>query len=249
MPMHSKEPDILIHPQIGRRDQHLPETALFVVNPAEARIAEHEFSRYDVSKRFLHNSSLLVDNEERFCLAGPALGAPAAGLVMEKLVVLGVKKICLFSCCGAIDPAYTIGDIILANSGVSGEGVSHYYGNDKIVYTSRAATDELRSLLDEQRINYKEGVIWSTDAPYRESRSELARLHDKYKVVGVDMEFTALCSIAVFRDVSITAIFVVSDELWGPVWKPGFAQKAYKKQCRLVISALIRAGLQKELRD
>ncbi|MBT8362261.1 MAG: hypothetical protein HKP41_15515 [Desulfobacterales bacterium] len=247
--MHSKDPDILIHPRKGRSEHYLPEKALFCVNPAEARIAEQEFSRHDVSKHFLHNSSLLVDKEERLCIAGPALGAPAAGLVMEKLVVLGVKRICLFSCCGVIDRAYSIGDIILATSGVSGEGVSNYYGDDGIVYTSPAATDKLRAVLHEQRIDYREGVIWSTDAPYRESRSELARLHDKYKVVGVDMEFTALCSIAAFRGVSITAIFVVSDELWGSVWKPGFGQQAYKKQCRLVIRALIRAGLEKEMRD
>ena len=247
--MAKNDPDILIHPQKGRKDQYLPEKGLLFVNPAEARIAEQEFSRYDISTRFLHNSSLLVDNQERLCVAGPALGAPAAGLVMEKLIVLGVKKICLFSCCGAIDPAYSIGDTLLAYSGVSGEGVSHYYGDNKIVHTCRPATDELRSFLEKHGIDFKEGVIWSTDAPYRESRSELARLHTKYGVVGVDMEFTALCSIAAFRNISISALFIVSDELWGPVWKPGFGQESYQNQCRLLISSLISAGLHKELKD
>ncbi len=236
--------DILIHPGKGRKERSLPDRAILVANPAEARIAQEQMRRHGADSRFLYNSGLLVDERRRLCLAGPSLGAPAAGLVLEKLIALGVTRICLFSCCGAINQDYSIGDVLVGISGVSGEGVSHYYGGIPDPAVSREETERLRNFLKNEEVSWHEGGIWSTDAPYRERRSELNRLHQQYGVDGVDMEFTALCSIASFRSVHLSALFVVSDELWGPGWNPGFTGKVYKDRCKMLISSLIVSMLE-----
>lgn len=242
--MQANHDDILIHPARGRKERPLPECALLVANPAEARIAQDEMRRNGAEPRFLYNSQLLVDNRSRLCLAGPCLGAPAAGLILEKLIALGVTRICLFSCCGAINREYAIGDVLIAVSGVSGEGLSSYYGGIENTMVCLEETEKLRIFLEKQEISWREGGIWTTDAPYRESRSELNRLHQYHGIDAVDMEFTALCSIASFRNVHFSALFVVSDELWGPEWKPGFRKAAYRDRCKLLISNLILQKLE-----
>ncbi len=242
--MKENEDDILIHPEKGRKEKSLPERAILVANPAEARIAQEEMRLHGAQPRFLYNSQLLVDQDLRLCLAGPSLGAPAAGLIFEKLIALGVTKISLFSCCGAINRDYSIGDVMIAVSGVSGEGVSRYYGGIQEKPVSDEETERLRMFLKNLKMSWREGGVWSTDAPYRESRSGLNRLHLEYGIDGVDMEFTALCSIASFRKVHLSALFVVSDELWGPDWKPGFTDTVYRDRCKSLISALIRHNLE-----
>ncbi len=242
--MEASDNDILIHPGRGRNERPLPDRAILVANPAEARIAQDEMRRYGAESRFLYNSELLVDDSSRLCLAGPSLGAPAAGLILEKLIALGVTRICLFSCCGAINRDFAIGDVLVAVSGVFGEGVSAYYGGNQQSEVCPEETETLRIFLKNEEIRWREGGIWTTDAPYRESRSELNRLHQQHGIDGVDMEFTALCSIASFRKVHLSALFVVSDELWGPEWKPGFRGTDYRDRCKRLISGLILEKLE-----
>jgi uridine phosphorylase len=231
--------DILIHPRRGKNEKDLPGRALLVANPSEARLALELFRSYDYEQRFLNNATLLVSKNMQVCIAGPSLGAPAASLVMEKLIALGVKSFTLFSCCGAVDCSYHIGDVVIATAGISGEGVSVYYGGTELTMVSEKQTECLRKFLQRNDYVWKEGPVWSTDAPYREKRSELTRLHAKYGVVGVDMEFSALCSVATFRGVDLCALFVVSDELWGEQWSPGFNRPAYKHRCNTLIEQLI----------
>lgn len=240
------DPDILIHPRQGRRERPLPRRALLIVNPAEASFALRFFSGGQSGRRTLYNSNLLVDKDNRFCLAGPALGAPAAGLIMEKLIALGVSDILLISCCGVIDPGFEIGDTLVAIAGVPGEGVSRHYVSACPVYPGAEATQSLRNDLQRLDITYKEGSLWSTDALYRERRSELFSLREQYGIVGVDMEFSALCSIASFRKISFSGLFIVSDELWGRDWRPGFTGKRFRNRMHAIIEAMICQTQQKE---
>jgi len=231
--------DVLIAPRRGRREKTLPPLAIMVTNPPDAEVAGNLLRQRQSQTRFLHNTNLLVPSDEVLCVAGPALGAPAAGLVMEKLIVLGVRTCWLLSCCGAIDPSWSIGDVVVPSSGVPGEGVSSYYGGRRLVKTSRTAVNDLRSLLNDHNVQWRNGVIWSTDAPYRERRSALFALQQRYGVGGVDMEFTALCSIAACRGIDFGAVFVVSDELWGPRWVPGFSTDWYRESSRSVLEHML----------
>ena len=242
------EIDILIEPRKGKKEKVLPQQALMVVNPSEAACAFKTFQPVAGASRMISQTQLVVDKEHRLCLAGPALGASAAALVLERLIVLGVKHIWLMSCCGSLDPSHSIGDILIGTGAVSGEGVSRYYtGETKFIEPSAVTTAVIRDFTAQLDINAHKGVIWSTDAPYRERRSELLALQEQYGIVGVDMEFSALCSVASYRGVSLGALFVVSDMLWTRNWKPGFGGSAFKKSSRDLIGKLIQYGLDKEL--
>lgn len=242
------EADLIIEPRRGKKEQLLPPRALMVVNPSEAEYAVESFSAFRGQTRSLYqHTKLLVDKDQTMCLAGPALGAAAAVLILEKLIVLGVKEIWLVSCCGTLDPSFSIGDLVLATGGVSGEGVSRYYSTESLTSSGRAATDNLQEIATQQSDDVRPGIIWSTDAPYRERRSELIALQERYGVVGIDMEFSALCTVAAHRGVSLGALFVVSDTIWTKNWKPGFGSADFNKSSQDLIGKLITRGLSKEL--
>ncbi len=240
------EADLLIEPRRGKKEKALPIRALLVPNPAEADYALQRFKPYADVSRTLNQTTLLVDEDRILCLAGPALGAAAAVLVLEKLIVLGVQEIWLLSCCGALDPSMLLGDIILADGAVCGEGVSPYYAKEKFTSPGIAATATLEEFVSRHEPGRRRGIIWSTDAPYRERRSELITLQARYGVVGIDMEFSALCTVARCRGVSLGALFVVSDLLWTRNWKPGFASREFIESSHRLIDRLLAHGLQKE---
>lgn len=240
------EPDLLIEPRRGRKEKLLPARALLVANPSEANYALTSFKPHTGQSRTLYQTTLLVDEEHTLCLAGPALGAAAAVLVLEKLIVLGVREIWLVSCCGSLDPSWSIGDIVLASSAVCGEGVSGYYKKEKVSAPGDTATHNLEEFVSHHWDGFRRGTIWSTDAPYRERRSELISLQERYGVVGIDMEFSALCAVAAYRGVSLGALFVVSDMLWTKRWKPGFGSEDFNRSSQGLIDRLITHGLMKE---
>ena len=242
------EADLIIEPRRGKKEKLLPPRALMVVNPSEAEYAVETFNPHKGWSRSLYQqTNLLVDRDQTMCLAGPALGAAAAVLILEKLIVLGVKEIWLVSCCGTLDPSFSIGDLVLAIGGVSGEGVSRYYSRESVTSSGRAATNNLQEIATQQCGDVRPGIIWSTDAPYRERRSELIALQERYGVIGIDMEFSALCTVAAHRGVSLGALFVVSDTIWTKNWKPGFGSADFNKSSQDLIGKLITRGLSKEL--
>lgn len=242
------EADLIIEPRRGKKEKVLPSRALLVVNPSEAEYAFKTFEPVKSQVRSLYQqTTLLVDTDQTLCLAGPALGAAAAVLILEKLIVLGVKEIWLVSCCGALDPSFSIGDLMLAQEGVSGEGVSRYYSKDRVASPGLQATHNLQEFAKQHWGDVRAGVMWSTDAPYRERRSELIALQERYGVIGIDMEFSALCTVAAHRGVSLGALFVVSDMIWTKNWKPGFGSADFKNSSQDLIGKLIAFGLTKEL--
>jgi uridine phosphorylase len=232
--------DFIIHPLKTSKDIAIPENGVLFVNPVEAKSALTEILDRGGKRGFLHNSQLAISQDGRLFIAGPAIGAPSAVLAMEKLIVLGAKNIILMGWCGAVDKRYTIGDIIVPSGAVCGEGTSRYYSDEKQPVPSPAAVSKLKDLLDSAKLPYLEGRIWSTDAPYRESRSYLQQLNNREHVIGVDMEFSALCNVAAFRKIDFGAVLIVSDELWSTKWNPGFKNKHFQNRRRLVQQCLLK---------
>jgi uridine phosphorylase len=171
-------------------------------------------------------------------LVGPVLGAPHAVLVLEKLIVLGARRILFFGWCGSIHESVKNGDFVVPEKAVIGEGTSVYYPSKN--KDTRPASDMFKAIKDglqDFSIPCHTGSVWSTDAPYRETRHKILSLQ-REGVIGVDMEVSALFSAAQFRRVECGALLVVSDELASLRWKPGFSsirfQKSRKKAAEVV---------------
>ncbi len=233
--MNKSNDDILIHPQRGKNEKTIPECGIFLVNPSESRIAMQLVLDAGGKKQFLFHSELVVSKNADFFVAGPSIGAPMATMTMEKLVVLGAKTILMYGWCGAVSPEFYIGDILLGGVAHCGEGTSRYYTDKDVCDPSATLVRKIQSALDLRAVS----PMWTTDAVYRESRRMFQQLAEKYNVCGVDMEYSALCAVAAFREIDFAGLFLVSDELWQKDWRPGFADKSFKKKSRKMIELLI----------
>ena len=230
---------MVMHPIRTRKEKAIPKFGFLFVNPAEAGGALSRIIREGGRKRFLFNSTLCVNEAETFFVAGPAVGAPMAVLSMEKLIVLGAKRIVLVGWCGALMETLKVGDIILPRQALCGEGASHYYSQDQEPEPSANVLSGLRSVLSRNVMPWQEGRIWSTDAPYRESRNLLSSLRMKHNIAAIDMEYSALCTVAQFRHIEFAACMLVSDELWQNSWKPGFSTVPFRQRSQQLSGLLL----------
>lgn len=220
---------MLISPRMGKKEKPVPENGLLLVNPSEASPCHLRLQEAGGEGRYLYNSGLTVAAGSPFFVAGPAIGAPMAALTLEKLIALGAKRIILFGWCGAISNALKVGDIVLPSAAKSGEGTSRYYPLSFPAAPSVVLRTQHEKVFTEGGLPVHGGCVWSTDAVYREERRMLEELRTIDQVAAVDMEFSALCTVASFRRIEFAAVLVVSDELWGEAWRPGFSSDCFKK--------------------
>lgn len=186
------------------------------------------FNKNEYQRLFTSRMYVKPDRSADFSVTGPFVGAPYAVMLLESLIVRGARRIILVGWCGAVSDQVKIGDIILPTSVAIDEGTSRHYGvKDRSLL---AATSPLVSgigrVLEKNKIDFHTGAIWSTDAIFRETRQQVAT-HQKNGILAVDMETSALVSVAKFRGVDLGAILVVSDELSTLSWRPGFKHQQF----------------------
>ena len=234
--------EMIITPCRDKSDPKLPSSGLLLINPAEADAGVRLAKTKGGLQHFFFNSRLMLVPEnkpaESFFIAGPAVGAPMAILSTEKLIALGASRIIIYGWCGSLNDTVRVGDVLLPTWAISDEGTSDHYPV-KSRPESHAATRKL--LTDKLTIQGQTvhcGPVWTTDAPYRESTDQVNR-HGKEGVLGVDMEYAALATVAAFRKVELTAVMLVSDELWSGKWNPGFRSKNFKNKSRDILHFLV----------
>ena len=195
---------------------------------------KNNFRRLMISRLYLDRLQ-----PEGLSVTGPFVGAPYAVMLLETLIAWGARKIIFLGWCGAVAEKVKIGDIVLPTSAVIAEGTSAHYGqmDTGVSRASSSLVSMLRQVLDKNQIDYHAGAILTTDAVYRETRP-LIESHQQNGTLAVEMELSALYSVAQFRRVALAGILVVSDELSSLDWRPGFKDERFVRgrqtACRVV---------------
>ena len=231
--------DCAINPERRRGEPVLPETGILAVNPIEAPVLAAYAQEAGMQRAFLFHSNLYYSYQ--LFLAGPAVGAPMAVMCLEKMIALGAKRIVLYGWCGSLQEKLRVMDVFLPTEALSEEGTSRHYqdqvGQDRMVQPSSTLCSHLRTIMTVADIPFYEGKIWTTDAPYRETRTKVVD-YARQGIDAVDMEFSALCTVAAFRGVALAAAMLVSDEVWRQPWQPQFSRKAFKQKSRKLLTLL-----------
>jgi uridine phosphorylase len=192
-----------------------------------------------------------TDIRKGIYLSGPMVGAPYAVMILESLLSLGVNQVLFYGWCGAVSPDLAVGDIILPSGAVIDEGTSFHYikrlpGGDpifmhpRVAHPSEAMYRRLKMILTDFGLKFHEGMIWTTDAIFRETSEKVLR-YQKEGVLAVEMELSALFTVGSFYGVDVCGILVVSDEISSLQWIPGFKDNRFKssrKRLGEVISGL-----------
>ena len=113
----------------------------------------------------------LQETDNRVAVAGGfGVGAPAVVLVLEALIVQGVRRFLSIGTAGSLQKHVAIGDIVVCNRAIRDEGTSHHYlPPGKYANASPAMTARLDSALKATGTPHAVGTSWTIDAPYRET--------------------------------------------------------------------------------
>jgi uridine phosphorylase len=177
---------------------------------------------------------------KKLSLFGTPLGAPQAALMLERLIAMGARKIVAFGCCGSLQQDLQVGHLVIPTESLSEEGTSVHYPLPEGVEAK--ASPKIAQLFWEKALEngftVTKGKVWTTDALFRETREKTKR-YSAMGLFAVEMEMSALFTVAAYRKVDLGGLMVVSDELATLKWKTGFLNPffwlASKKAARLVL--------------
>ena len=227
--------DAIIYPLQGKHSSKPGAIAVMVSNGDDLLLLTKQLGLNEVNHQHLYMSRLFTCDKPmvNFSAVGPFIGAPYAVMLLETLIAWGVKKIVFWGWCGAISPDVKIGDFLVPNGAIADEGTSkHYQHNGQYpAFPTEQLTGNLKRILKNQEHSFHEGIVWTTDGVFRETREKVTYFQQQH-VLAVEMELSAVFSVAYFRHVEICALLVVSDELSSLQWHSGFTDKRFQNSRR-----------------
>lgn len=146
------------------------------------------------------------------------LGCPAMGGELDEIIAMGVKKVMFCGGGGVLDKSTGVGHFLIVEGAIRDEGFSyHYLPPSRVVYTEEKTRSLIRRYLSERGILYSEGLVWTTDAIFRETKEKVnARREEGAKIV--EMEQAGCIAVTQFRGVDYGAIIYGGDDVSGDDW-------------------------------
>jgi uridine phosphorylase len=201
---------------------------LFVPMDIRSRRFRGHLSELGYSQRKTPQGSLLHKGGLAVHLG--CIGAPAAVLALEPLLLSGAKKILILGFCGSLVRRLSISDAVVITKARSDEGTSkHYVPGKKVFRPAKEFSRDVENRLSDRGLSYSRCSLVSTDAPYRETGEWLEKFQ-RLGAEGVDMEAAAVFALAEFYGIEAAALMIISDELWGGSWKSGFGKFLIEKR-------------------
>jgi uridine phosphorylase len=146
------------------------------------------------------------------------IGAPVAAIAIEELAALGVTTIVGVGAAGALGQGLEVGQTVVCSAALRDEGTSHHYApSDRWALPDQQLFDALSAALPDAPA----GPTWTTDAPYRETTEEIVSYREE-GILTVDMEASAVFTVAAVLGLRAAAVFCISDTLHGQEWEPHF---------------------------
>ncbi|TET97822.1 MAG: purine-nucleoside phosphorylase [Anaerolineales bacterium] len=154
----------------------------------------------------------------RLAFFHPGVGAPLSSGILEEVIAFGCRKFIAIGGCGVLERDMEVGKLIVVSSAVRDEGVSyHYLPPAREVEAQPDVVSKVEGVLKDRGIPFILGKTWTTDAPYRETRSRIDARRGE-GCIAVEMEAAAMMSVAEFRKVAFGQILYAGDDLSGDDW-------------------------------
>ncbi len=140
------------------------------------------------------------------------LYAPDTAIVSELLCTAGIKNLFRLGSCGALDENMALGDCLLAEEMIRGEGTTPYYVDETFVPRTNERLNSLLAPQLEEKLTLHRGRVWTTDALFRET-SPIVNSYIEQGACAVDMVSSALVTIAGLYKCRSAVVLIVSDNL------------------------------------
>ena len=135
---------------------------------------------------------------KRFAMFKSMVGEPLCVGQYEEIIAMGSKRLILLGNCGVLDKR-------IEDCG--------------IIIPIKAVRDEFKKVLKEFGYPYVEGITWTTDACYRETRDKVNK-RKEMGAVCVEMECAGMQALCDFRGTEFFQFFYAGDNLDHSSWEP-----------------------------
>jgi purine-nucleoside phosphorylase len=149
---------------------------------------------------------------KRVSVQASGMGCPSAGIVIEELVQLGVKKIVRVGTCGGLQPNMGMGELIVAISATPADATAtHLVGGEPHAPTAdwelvHGAVHHAKELGKKVRV----GGVVSSDLFYNPDEDQYQRWSDR-GILAVEMESALLFTLGALRKFQAGCLLTVSD--------------------------------------
>jgi DeoD family purine-nucleoside phosphorylase len=139
------------------------------------------------------------------------MGCPSAAIVVEELIMLGVKRILRVGTCGGLQPEMKLGDLVIAITSVPADSTAMHLIREPHVPTAdwslvHGAVHAAKELGKTVHV----GPIVSSDLFYNPDEGQYQRWAER-GILGVEMEAATLFTLGALRKIRTGCLLTVSD--------------------------------------
>jgi uridine phosphorylase len=167
------------------------------------------------------------------------IGGPYAVLVAEQLKACGAQVVLGLTSAGRVAPSLPVPSLVVATTAVRDEGTSyHYLSASRPAVAHAELADFLLRGLAGLGVPALSGAVWTTDAPYRETKQQLAE-YAHQGVLAVEMQAASLFAFGSTRGIPVGTVAHVTnavDHEQTPF------EKGSHEFCRQLLEAMSRAA-------
>ena len=186
-----------------------------------------------------HTTMFAIELERATCGIIPrTIGGPYTVLVAEQLAAAGAELIIGLTSAGRVSPDLPLPCLVVATGAIRDEGTSlHYLPASRDVASYASVVPLLKRELSATGWTVRCGEVWTTDAPYRETKTQLEHWAAE-GVLAVEMQAASLFAFGAARGVAVASVAMVSNAVDhdGPQFNRGSQSDGLR-----VIKACVRA--------
>ncbi|SEB08228.1 purine-nucleoside phosphorylase [Thalassobacillus cyri] len=203
---------------IGAKQGDIAETILLPGDPLRAKYIAENFLEDAVCYNEVRGMYGYTGTYkgERISVQGTGMGVPSISIYINELMEsYGVKKLIRVGTCGALQKDVKVRDVILASTSSTDSQMNRMvFGG--IDYAPTADFTLLKNAYDtgeEKGLKLRVGNVFTSDSFYRDNAMDLFNQLADYNVLGVEMETTALYTLAAKYNRQALSVLTVSDHI------------------------------------
>ena len=168
-----------------------------------------------------------------------AIGGPYSVLIAEQMLVSGAEVIVGLTSAGRVSSALPLPSLVVPTRALRDEGTSlHYLPPARFVDAPAELAKVMVEELADAGLPVVEGPVWTTDAPYRETTTQLQQ-HSREGLLAVEMQAASLFALAAVRKANIGVVAHVTNAVdnSGEDFDKGEDDLSYR-----ILEKIVRAG-------
>ncbi len=144
-------------------------------------------------------------------IVGRTIGGPYSVLIAEQMAVSGAEVIVGLSSAGRVSNELALPSLVVPTKALRDEGTStHYVEPGRYVNAPEPLAGVLAEELVGAGLPVTRGAVWTTDAPYRETASQILN-HANEGILAVEMQAASLFAFAQARHLQIGEVVHVTN--------------------------------------